>query len=88
MGSLQLVEELLKTLTNERYSYRTVPGIASEVQGDEAEIGKRLEKMRDQALAGKRATLTRTLWFLTNKGHDWLTARSRIDGGSNGRKLN
>ena len=81
-------EELLKTLTNEHYSYRTVPAIASEVQGDEAEIGKRLEKMREQALAGKRATLTRTLWFLTNKGHDWLTTRSRVDGGSNGRKLN
>ena len=81
-------EELLKTLTNERYSYRTVPAIATEVQGDETEIGKRLEKMREQALAGKRATLTRTLWYLTNKGHDWLTTRSRLDNGPNGRKLN
>jgi hypothetical protein len=78
----------LKALTHERYTYRTVPAIASEVQGDETEIGKRLEKMREQALAGKRATLTRTLWYLTNKGHDWLTTRSRTDGGSNGRKLN
>ena len=78
-------EELLQALTHERYSYRTVPAIASEVHGDETEIGKRLEKMREQALAGKHATLTRTLWFLTNKGHDWVTAKGLKAGPSNGR---
>jgi len=69
-------QELLQVLTSQRYSYRTVSGIATEVQADEAEVAKRLERMRDHALAGKRATPTRTLWFLTNKGHDWLAAQS------------
>lgn len=68
--------ELLQALTSQQYSYRTISGIATEVQSDETEVGKRLERMRDHALAGKRATPTRTLWFLTDKGHDWLAAQS------------
>jgi len=78
--------QLLKALTHERYAYRTVAGIASDVQADESDVGKRLEKMREQALAGKRASLTRTLWFLTNKGHDLLTAKGLNGEPGRGRK--
>jgi len=68
-------QEILTTLTSEPYSYRTAGSIAAEVQEAETDIGKRLERMREHALAGKWNTPTRTLWFLTNKGHDWLAAK-------------
>jgi hypothetical protein len=68
-------QAILTTLTSDQYSYRTAGSIAAEVQGAETEIGKRLERMREHALAGKWNTPTRTLWFLTNKGHDWLATK-------------
>jgi hypothetical protein len=68
-------QEILTTLTSDPYSYRTVGGIAAEVQTVEGDVGKRLERMREHLLAGKWTTPTRTLWFLTNKGYDWLTAK-------------
>jgi hypothetical protein len=71
--------ELLRVLTNGPYFYRSSSGIAAEVQADEAEVEKRLEKMREHSLAGTRATPTRRLWFLTNKGHDWLAAKGLKD---------
>jgi hypothetical protein len=33
--------------------------------------------MREQALAGKRITPSRILWFLTDKGCNWLEAQPR-----------
>jgi hypothetical protein len=68
-------QEILTTLTSDQYSYRTTGSIAAEVQGTEPDIGKRLERMREHALAGKWNTPTRTLWFLTNKGHNLLATK-------------
>ena len=39
---------------------------------EEPDAVKRLERMREQALAGKKTTPTRNLWFLTDKGCNWL----------------
>jgi hypothetical protein len=72
--------ELLMVLTNGPYFYRSSSGIAAEVQADETEVEKRLQKMREHALASTRTTSTRRLWFLTNKGHEWLTAKGLEEG--------
>jgi hypothetical protein len=66
---------LLKALSAGQYSYRTLNSIAEEVEMDEADAAKRLERMRGQALAGKRSTAARNLWFLTGKGCEWLEAQ-------------
>jgi hypothetical protein len=68
--------DLLKALLKGQYSYRTVSSLAEEVQMEEPDAVKRLERMREQALAGKKATLTRNLWFLTDKGCNWLEAQA------------
>jgi hypothetical protein len=68
--------ELLKALLNGQYSYRTVSSLAEEVQMEEPDAVKRLERMREQALAGKKTTPTRNLWFLTDKGCNWLEAQA------------
>ena len=68
--------ELLKALLNGQYSYRTVSSLAEEVQVDEPDAVRRLERMREQALAGKKTTPTRNLWFLTDKGCSWLEAQA------------
>jgi hypothetical protein len=67
--------DLLKALVNGQYSYRTVSSIAEEVRMEESDALKRLERMREQALAGKKTTPTRNLWFLTDKGCNWLGAQ-------------
>jgi hypothetical protein len=64
--------ELLQALLSGQYSYRTVTSLAAEVQMEEPDAVKRLERMREQALAGKKTTPTRNLWFLTDKGCNWL----------------
>jgi hypothetical protein len=68
--------ELLKALLNGQYSYRTVSSLAAEVQMEEPDAVKRLERMREHTLAGKKTTLTRHLWFLTDKGCNWLEAQA------------
>jgi hypothetical protein len=68
--------ELLKALLNGQYSYRTVSSLASEVQMEEPDAVKRLERMREHTLAGKKTTPTRHLWFLTDKGCNWLEAQA------------
>ncbi len=68
--------ELLKALLNGQYSYRTASSLAAEVQMEEYDAVKRLERMREQALAGKKTTPTRNLWFLTDKGCNWLEAQA------------
>jgi hypothetical protein len=67
--------ELLKALLNGQYSYRTVGSLAEEVQMEEPDAVKRLERMREQTLAGKKTTATRNLWFLTDKGCNWLESQ-------------
>ena len=69
--------ELLKALLNGQYSYRTVSSLAAEVQMEEPDAVKRLERMREHTLAGKKTTPTRNLWFLTDKGCNWLEAQAR-----------
>lgn len=64
--------ELLQALLNGQYSYRTIGSLAAEVQMEEPDTVRRLERMREQALAGKKTTPTRNLWFLTDKGCNWL----------------
>ena len=68
--------ELLQALLSGQYSYRTVTSLAAEVQMEEPDAVKRLERMREQALAGKKTTPTRNLWFLTDKGCNWLEVRA------------
>jgi hypothetical protein len=68
--------DLLKALLHGQYSYRTIGSLAAEVQVEEPDAGRRLERMREQALAGKKITPTRNLWFLTDKGCNWLEAQS------------
>ena len=68
--------ELLQALLSGQYSYRTVSSLAGEVQMEESDAVRRLERMREHALAGKKATPTRNLWFLTDKGCNWLDAQA------------
>jgi hypothetical protein len=68
--------DLLKALLSGQYSYRTVSSLAEEVQMEEPDAVRRLERMREQALAGKKTTPTRNLWFLTDKGSNWLGAQA------------
>jgi hypothetical protein len=68
--------ELLQALLKGQYSYRTVSSLAEEIQMEEPDAVRRLERMREQALAGKRTTPTRNLWFLTDKGCTWLAAQA------------
>jgi hypothetical protein len=68
--------ELLKALLVGQYSYRTVSSLAEEVQMEEPDAVKRLERMREQALAGKKSTPNRNLWFLTDKGCNWLEVQA------------
>jgi hypothetical protein len=67
--------QLLRALLNGQYSYRTVSSLADEVQVEEHDAVRRLEGMREYALAGKKTTPTRNLWFLTDKGFNWLDAQ-------------
>ena len=68
--------ELLKALLNGQYCYRTVSSLGEEVGMEESDAVKRLERMREQALAGKKTTPTRNLWFLTDRGCNWLEAQA------------
>ncbi|MFZ0961329.1 MAG: YEATS-associated helix-containing protein [Terriglobia bacterium] len=68
--------ELLNALFGGQYSYRTVSSLANEVQVEELDAIMRLERMREHALAGKKTTPTRNLWFLTDKGCNWLEAQA------------
>jgi hypothetical protein len=68
--------ELLTALLKGQYSYRTIGSLAAEVQMEEPDAVKRLERMREHALAGKKTTPTRNLWFLTDKGCNWLEAQA------------
>ncbi len=68
--------ELLQALFRGQYSYRTVSSLAGEVQMEESDAVRRLERMREHALAGKKTTPTRNLWFLTDKGCNWLDAQA------------
>ena len=68
--------ELLQALFHGQYSYRTVSSLAAEVQMEESDAVRRLERMREHAVAGKKTTPTRNLWFLTDKGCNWLDAQA------------
>ncbi|MGD1105353.1 MAG: YEATS-associated helix-containing protein [Terriglobia bacterium] len=68
--------QLLGALLNGQYSYRTISSLADEVQVEEHDAVRRLEGMREYALIGKKATPTRNLWFLTDKGCNWLEAQA------------
>jgi hypothetical protein len=68
--------DILLALHHGQYSYRTVTSLAEEVQMEEPDAVKRLERMRNHALTGKRTTLTRNLWFVTDKGCNWLQAQA------------
>jgi hypothetical protein len=69
-------QELLKALLEGQYAYRTVPSLAEETRIDDSDTVKRLERMREHALAGKKTTPTRNLWFVTEKGVNWLDAQA------------
>lgn len=68
--------ELLQALQHGQFSYRTVSSLAQELQMEESEAVRRLERMREHTLACKRTTPTRNLWFLTDKGCEWLQAQA------------
>jgi hypothetical protein len=68
--------ELLIALSKGKYSYRSVTTLAEEVEMEEPDAVKRLERMREQALAGKKTTESRNLWFLTDKGSSWLAVQA------------
>jgi hypothetical protein len=54
---------------------------------EEPDAVRRLERMREQALAGKKTTPTRNLWFLTDKGCNWLEAQTPRDELSHNRNV-
>jgi hypothetical protein len=70
-------QELLRALLAGQYSYRTVSSLAEEVKIEEHDAIKRLERMREQSLAGRKTTDQRNLWFLTDKGCYWLESQAR-----------
>jgi len=71
--------ELLQALLSGQYAYRTVRSLAEEVRMEEPDAVSRLERMREQALAGKRSTPTRNLWYLTDKGCSWIASQDLGD---------
>ncbi len=68
--------DLLTALLHGQFSFRTLGSLAEEVQMEKSDAVKRLERMREHALAGKKTTPTRNLWFLTDKGCNWLEAQA------------
>ena len=79
--------ELLRALLDGQYSYRTVGSLAEEVEMEESDAVKRLERMRQQALAGKKITAARNLWFLTDKGCKWLEAHTQGEEAARGQNV-
>jgi len=79
--------ELLAALLHGQYSYRTIGSLAEEIQMDEPAAVKRMERMREQALAGKKTTPHRSLWFLTDKGCNWLAAHAPGEESPRGRAV-
>ena len=79
--------KILKALMYGQYSYRTVNSLASETELEESDTVRRLERMRDQALAGKKITASRNLWFLTDKGCNWLATHASNDEAGPGRPV-
>lgn len=75
--------KLLRALSSGSYCYRTVGSLADEVAMADADTVRRLEKMREQSLAGKKTTDARSLWFLTDRGSNWLEAQ---DSGENSQR--
>jgi hypothetical protein len=73
--------ELLLALFQGQYAYRTSRSLAEELEMREPEAVRRLERVREHALVGKRSTPTRNLWFLTDRGCTWLGAQ-KPDGDS------
>jgi len=80
-------QELLRALLAGQYSYRTVSSLAEEVNLEEPDAVKRLERMRGQSLAGKRVTDQRNLWFLTDKGCNWLESQTGGEGQARNQNL-
>jgi CTP-dependent riboflavin kinase len=80
-------QELMKALLDGQYAYRTVPSLAEEIHMGESDAVRRLERMREQALAGKKTTPTRNLWFLTEKGATWLEAQPTPGESPSGRRV-
>ena len=68
---------ILKALEHEKYSFRTVDGIAKSKELNPNDVEQRLKKLREQKYVGQVAGLSsgRELWFLTGEGHDLLLAR-------------
>lgn len=69
-------QDLLRALHTGEYCYRTSGSLAGEVQMEESDTLRHLERMREQALAGRRSTPARDLWYLTDKGCSWLEAHA------------
>jgi hypothetical protein len=84
----QIDRVLLRALLDGRYSYRTVSGLAEEVEMEESDAVKHLERMREQSLAGKKITAARNLWFLTDKGCHWLESQATSDAPPHNRAVN
>lgn len=84
----QIDRVLLKALLDGQYSYRTVGSLAEEAEMEESDAVKRLERMRQQSLAGKKITAARNLWFLTDKGCNWLEAQATGDAPPHDRAVN
>ena len=61
--------------------------LAEEVEMEESDAVKRLERMRQQSLAGKKITAARNLWFLTDKGCNWLDAQAQSGIAARGQNL-
>jgi len=79
--------EILRALAEGQYNYRTVNSLAEEVQMEESDAVKRLERMREQFLAGKRTTPTRNLWFLTDMGSQWLATQACAEESARGQSV-
>jgi DNA-binding transcriptional ArsR family regulator len=80
-------QALLKALLDGQYSYRSVSSLAEDVEMEESDAVKRLERMRELALAGKKITAARNLWFLTDKGCNWLEAQTQGERADRGQNL-
>jgi len=76
---------IVKALLNQRWSYRTVDGIAKETDLGSDNVRKTLQQMLQGGFAQRLTNSEPELWFLTDKGYDLAVAKKLTSTGESGK---
>jgi RIO-like serine/threonine protein kinase len=72
---------ILKALLNQKWSYRTVNGIAKEREVAPDKVRQTLQQMRQDGFVQRSENSEPELWFLTDKGYDLAIAKKLTSAG-------